>query len=1008
MRKQNPKNNYRNATGGNLNREQPVNFTFDGRRYLGFSGDTLASALLANGVRVVGRSFKYHRPRGIFAAGVEEPNALVQLRTGARTEPNMQATRIELYEGLVAQSQNRWPCLQFDIGAINSVFKGLIPSGFYYKTFMWPAKVWRVYEHFIRHVAGMGKSAEDPDPDTYTHRFKHCDVLVAGGGAAGLSAALSAGRCGARVILADDAPQFGGTLLCSNEKIDGKSTHDWIEGVLVQLNAMENVTLLVRTMVTSYYDHNMLILNERVSDHLLKPLPHQPRQRVWQVRAKEVVLATGALERPLVFANNDRPGVMLASAAQSYANRFGVRAGNHAVVFTNNSSAYSAASDLVAAGINVISIVDARHKIPSNDRDMANTFDINILEGHSVVTVNGAKAVRNVSVMALSPITRQPVGKALKIQCDLVAISGGWSPSVHLFSQSRGKLRYDDNLAAFIPDISYQRERSVGASNGVFTLRHCIDDGIKAGMDSAIAAGLDVTLTHQPLTPLLTQEIVNYNIEALWAVPQIDGHHGKSFVDYQNDVTAEDVALAHRENFISVEHLKRYTTLGMGTDQGRTSNVNGLALMAGLRNEDIPAVGTTTFRPPCSPMTLGAVAGSNAHECLSLTRKTPMHHLHAAAGALFAPAGYWLRAQCYLKPGEPMERAIFREVHNVRNNVGIIDISTLGKIDLQGRDIVEFLNRVYINGYTNLPIGKSRYGVMLREDGFVLDDGTVTRIGKNRFLLTTTTAQAGNVMTHLEKLSQVHWPDLDVSMTSVTDDWAGIAIAGPLSRELLTRISSDVDLSNTSCPFLAYRECRIFDYPTRLFRISFSGELGYEINVPSGYGADFWQNILQVGSDLDIAPYGTEAMNILRIEKGHVTGSEITGRTTADDLGFGNMMSNTKLFVGQIMAKRSALVSSERRQLVGLIPKDKQTDIPRGGQIVSDPRAPYPIASQGEVTAQCSSPSLGHPVALALLENGRARHGETLVAHSPLTRQSVAVTITTPIFIDPAGDRLYA
>ena len=994
---------YRNPQGGLIDRTKPLSFSFDGRRYQGFAGDTLASALLANGVRLVGRSFKYHRPRGIFSAGVEEPNALVQLGTGAHTEPNLQATRIELFDGLVATSQNRWPCLRFDVGAVTSVFQALIPSGFYYKTFMWPMKMWMAYEHVIRNAAGMGKAPAEPDPDTYAHRYAHCDVLVAGGGPAGLMAALAAGRSGARVILADDGPRFGGMLLGGSERIDGRPAADWIAGVVAELEALPNVTLLLRTMATSYYDHNMLVLHQRLDDDKAAPPTHRPRQRLWQVRCGEVVLATGSVERPLVFADNDRPGVMLASAAATYANRFGLRAGERAVVFTNNGSAYGAASDLAAAGIDIQAIVDARADVPADELAKAKAAGIGVLAGHAVVGVHGKKAVHGAAIMAIDTETGEATGDVREIVCDLIAVSGGWTPSVHLLSQSRGKLRFDAALSCFVPAQSFQRERSAGAANGVFALDGCLAEGATAGTEAAIAAGFDAT----PPQPPTADDAAPLRPLALWSVPFQPGHHGKRFVDIQNDVTAEDVALAHRENYVSVEHLKRYTTLGMGTDQGRTSNVNGLAIMAGLRGEDIPAVGTTTFRPPFVPITLGAVAGPDAHEHMAPTRRSPMHDWHVDAGAPFAPAGYWLRAQYYQRPGETMWQAIWREARQVREHVGIVDVSTLGKIDLQGRDAAEFLNRVYVNGFAKLEVGRCRYGLMLREDGFVFDDGTVTRLAENRYLITTTTTHAGAVMRHLEFLAQVQWPELDVKMLSVTDDWAGIAVAGPNSRALLKRLCTGVDLDDAATPFMAYREGRIAGMPMRLFRISFSGELAYEVNVPSGFGLEAWRALLDAGSDLGVIAYGTEAMNILRIEKGHVTGGEINGRTTADDLGFGRMMAAKKPFVGKVLAGRADLTRTDRRQLVGLVPVDGNTPVPRGAQIVVDPAAPTPMQIDGEVTSQCHSPNLGHPIALAIVAGGRERLGEIVHAHSPLTKESVRVRITAPVFLDPEGDRLH-
>lgn len=986
--------------GGRIDRSRPLSFTFNGKSYSGFHGDTLASALLANNVKLIGRSFKYHRPRGIMGAGFEDANALVQLETGDKTEPNLQATRIELYDGLVANSQNCWPSVDFDVNAVNMTFNRLIPSGFYYKTFMWPAKLWMTYEHIIRKAAGMGKSPEESDPDTYAHRYDHCDVLIAGGGPAGLAAALSAGRSGARVILANAEPDLGGSLLTTGGEIDGKPAMQWIEDTVRELQGMADVTLLPRTVATAYYDHNTLILHEQVRDHRPPESGHLPRHRLWQVRAREVVLATGSLERPIVFANNDLPGVMLTSAARTYVNRHAVRPGQNAVIFTNNNSAYAAAADLHDNGIGIQAVVDVRAEVHAELRSRMTSRGIGILNGHAVIKAHGKKAVHMVTVSAVDG-GGNLIGDEREILCDLVCMSGGWTPSVHLFSQAKGKLRYDETLTAFLPDISFQRERSAGACNGSFSLTSCLNEGAAAGAaaatDSGFSAGAET---------YSAGNVPGLDIQPVWSVPHGHHDHSKRFVDLQNDVTAEDVALAHRENYISVEHLKRYTTLGMGTDQGRTSNVNGLAIMAGLRNEDIPAVGTTTFRPPFSPLTLGAIAGQEKDEHFIPIRRSAMHACHERQGAAFVRAGQWLRPQYYRNDGEGMWQAIYRETRHVRQKVGIVDVSTLGKIDLQGKDAAEFLNRLYINGFKKLPVGKCRYGVMLREDGMVHDDGTVTCIGENHYLITTTTVHAGPVLQHMEYMAQVEWPDLDVHFISVTEEWAAIAVAGSQSRSLLSKVIFDIDLSNDACPFMAFREGHISGVPTRLFRISFSGELAYEINVPADYGADIWDLLMEAGAAFDIMPYGMEAMGILRIEKGHVVGGELNGRTTAADLGFAGMMSSAKDFIGKRASNREGLTRDDRDQLVGLIPVDGKSEIPRGARIIDNPDLPKPVPLQGEVTSNCYSPNLKHPLGLALVKRGRARIGETTFAISPLTDETVKVKITHPVFLDPEGERL--
>lgn len=995
---------FRHSKGGVIDRTQTLQFMFDGKRYQGYQGDTLASALMANGVRLFGRSFKYHRPRGLMGAGFEDPNALVQLRTGNRTEPNMQANRVELYDGLVAESQNRWPSLSFDLGSLTGIVGKLFPAGFYYKTFMWPASMWMTYEHVIRNIAGMGKSPTETDPDKYAHRYEFCDVAVIGAGPAGLSAALNATNAGLRVVIVDDAPKLGGGLLHRGLEVDGKPGSAWAAETEAKLRGMDNIRVLTRTTAAAYYDHNMIIANERIGDHLPIPATHTPRQRMWQIRATEVVLATGSLERPIVFAGNDIPNVMLASAAQSLAVRYGVKAGERAVIFTNNSSAYPAAKDLSDAGVTIQAIVDARTDIPADDLAMAESAGASVLAGHVVMAAEGGKhGIKRVQVGTTPGPNAPDHGDVTRtIDCDLLAVSGGWTPSVHLLSQSRGKLRFDDEKTCFVPRLSFQRERSAGACNGSFDLANCLSEGAAAGVEAANAAGgkvkslpVPTATTEAPMKPL-----------PLWTIPWPKGNHDKRFVDYQNDVTAEDVALAHREGYRSVEHLKRYTTLGMATDQGRTSNINGLAIMANLRGEDIPAVGTTTFRPPFSPFTLGAVAGPEINEHMTPIRRTPMHDWHLAAGAPFVPAGAWLRAQAYPKAGESLKDAYMRETIHVRKHVGIVDVSTLGKIDVQGKDAAEFLNRLYINGFGKLPIGKCRYGVMLREDGIAYDDGTVTRLAEERFMITTTTGHAGPVMVHMERHAQIVWPELDVKLISVTDDWAGIAIAGPDSRKVLAKVIKGIDLSNDTFPFMAFGECMIFGAPARLFRISFSGELAYELNVPSDYGHDVWQGLLDAGADEHIIPYGTEAMGIMRIEKGHVVGGELNGRTTADDLGFGRMQSTKKRFIGDVLKDRSALIKTDRKQLVGLKPVDGVSKIPRGARLVADPNGPRPVPIEGEVTSQCESPHVGSPIGLGILKSGRQRHGEKLIATSPLTGQDVPVVVCDPIFIDPEGARL--
>ena len=994
---------FRTASGGMIDRSKPLDFRFNGISYQGYAGDTLASALLANGVHLIGRSFKYHRPRGIQGAGAEETSGMVQLRENDRTEPNIRATQIELFDGLTATSQNCWPSVNFDIQSINNAFRGLLPAGFYYKTFKWPLSMWMFYEHVIRRAAGMGASATKPDPDRYERAGIFCDVLVVGGGPAGLMAALTAARSGARTVLAEDAVSFGGQLKGRRAEIGGKPALQWVAAVVAELRNMANVKLMPRTTVAGYYDHNMLILNEHTGDHLPTADGVMPRQKVWKLWAGEVALATGAIERPIAFGNNDRPGVMLASAAQTYVNQFGVKPGCRAAVFTNNDSGYEAALDLRAVGIEVAAIIDNRLSatVAGDAANAAHQAGIEVLNEHVVYDVSGCKRVSGAHVAALGSNGASLVGDFRLLKCDLVCMSGGWTPSVHLFSQSRGKTLWSDEQAAFVPGETVQRERSAGACRGTLGLADCLAEGAHAGAEAATAAGFPATPADAPATGNHSQGL----IRSAWKVPLPSHTHLKQFVDFQNDVAVTDIELAAREGYRSVEHAKRYTTLGMGTDQGKTSNINGLAVLAAVLDKPIADVGHTTFRPPYTAMTLGAIAGQERGHHFAPTRRTPLHDWHAENGAPFVPAGYWLRAQYYLRDGEDMWDAIYREAVNVRTQVGLCDVSPLGKIDIQGKDSAEFLNRVYINGFAGLPIGKARYGVMLREDGMVFDDGTTSRLGEHHFMMTTTTAKAATVLLHMEYLLDVVWPELDVHLVSVTEEWCGIAVAGPKSRELLARVT-DIDMSNDAFPFMGVREGKIAGVPGRIYRISFSGERAYEVGVPADWGRHAWETLMREGKKLGVQPYGMEAMGILRIEKGHVTGGEINGRTSASDLGFGGMLSGRKPFVGQRSLVKPAHTDPERKMLVGLRSVDGVSKIPRGGQIVSDPGAQLPMDMQGEVTANCYSPNLGQYIGLAIIRRGPERWGEQLWAASPITREYVRVEVCSPHMYDPEGERL--
>ena len=1002
---------HRAGRGGRIDRSAPLAFTFDGKRYTGYRGDTLASALLANGVRLVGRSFKYHRRRGIFGAGSEEPNALVRVGAGARAEPNLKATQVELYDGLAAESQNRWPSLGLDVGGLANTASKLLPAGFYYKTFMWPGAWWMLYEHFIRKAAGLGRAPDEPDPDHYDRRYAFCDVLVVGAGPAGLMAALTAGRSGARVILVDDGPTPGGSLPGAVSTIEGADPMAFVSRIGEELASCPNVRVLSRTTAFGYYDDNMIVAVERRADHLPAPPAHSARQRAWWIRAKEVVLATGAIERPLPFEDNDLPGVMLASAARTYAVQYGVRLGERAVLFTSNDSAYEAIEPVLGAGTDIVAVVDARDGGPGGDAlAVVERFGLELTSGAVVMRAIGRTGVDGVEIRSLSPDGASVGDDYRRLPCDLVCVSGGWSPTVHLFSQSQGRLRFDAERAAFVPGESVQRERSAGSARGLPGLAECLVDGIAAGADAVRAAGIEAgpkpgseAGSEPPDCPAVQEWDDAAPARALWAVPLLPWRHGKRFVDLQNDVTVADIELAVREGYSSVEHLKRYTTLGMGTDQGRTSNVNGLAVLAATLGTEIPAVGTTTFRPPYSPIALGAIAGREVGADQSPIRRTPMHDWHAEHGATFVTVGPWMRAQYYLRRGESMMDAINREAFHVRRAVGMVDVSTLGKIEARGRDAGEFLHRVYINRIRNLRVGRCRYAFMLREDGFVLDDGTCTRIRDDAYYLTTGTGHAAAVMAHLERYAQTVWPELDVHLTSVTDQWAGAAVAGPRSRELLAAACDGADLSNEALPFMACMEATVAGVPVRIIRMTFSGEMAYEVHCPADYGVHVWEALREAGEPFGVMPYGTEALSVLRIEKGHVVPNELDGRTIPADFGF-DRMEKDEDFIGRRSLERFRESGRKRRTFVGLVSENGKA-VPRGGHLVWNPNAPRPVPMFGHVTSSCYSPTLERCIALALMDDAADWKGRMLYAASPLTGSHVPVRITDHVFIDPENRR---
>lgn len=992
------------AKGGRIDRSKSLEFTFDGKRYQGYQGDTVASALLANGVHMVGRSWKYHRPRGIIGMGVEEPNALLQLETGAHTIPNPRATHVELYKGLNASSVNRWPSLDFDVNAAIGLVSKLFPAGFYYKTFKWPPKLWMTYERFIRKAAGLGVSPQELDPDHYDKMNAHCDVLVVGSGPTGLAAALAAGRAGARVILVDEQNEFGGSLLGSRDTIDGSPASEWVTKAIKELSEMKEVRLLPHSTAFGYYDHNFLGIHERLTDHLPINERKGVRQRVWRVRARQVVLATGAIERTLVFCNNDRPGIMLASAVSTYVNRYAVAPGSRAVVFTNNDSAYQTALDLLDAGIEVAAVVDVRREprgaLPKRVKDKG----VEIIAGSAVTDAQGAKRIKGVEVMRLNGTGDKVEGSPRNLPCDLLAMSGGWSPAVHLFAQSGGKTRWDDDKVCFVPGQSLQQERSAGAANGNFQLSECLTEGFTAGAKAAQTAGFgDGSIGSVPSA----QEESEEPIQPMWMVPARKpiSRSPKQFIDYQNDVGSSDIALAHREGYRSVEHVKRYTAMGFGTDQGKVGNINGMAILAKLRNESIPQVGTTTFRPVYTPVTFGAMGGSEQGDMFEPIRKTAMHQWHEEHGAEFEDVGQWKRPWYYPKKGESMHDALNRECQATRNSLGILDASTLGKIDVQGPDAVTFLNWVYTNAWDNLKVGRCRYGVMLNENGMIMDDGVTSRLGENHYLMTTTSGGAARVLTWLERWLQTEWPELKVYLTSVTDHWATLSIAGPNSRKLMQELCDDIDFSAKAFPFMAFKEGTMAGVPARVFRISFTGELSYEVNVPANYGRYVWDKVMEAGAKYDITPYGTETMHVLRAEKGYIiVGQDTDLSMTPGDMAMDWIVSKKKDFLGRRSLSRADTTRADRKQFVGLLTENPTEVLPEGAQLVNDPSAPIPMPMVGHVTSSYYSATLGRSIALAVVKGGHKRMDEHVYA--PLADgRTIKAKIANPVFYDPEGAR---
>ena len=1000
-------NNFRLESGEGINQTEKISFKFNGKTLFGYKGDSLASALLANGIHLIGRSFKYHRPRGILSSGSEEPNALVQIikdKDKAKTDPNVRATQIEIYEGLEAQSQNCWPNVKFDIGEINSIFSSILPAGFYYKTFMWPSKLWRKYEYFIRKSAGLGKSPTEKDPDKYDHKYYHCDVLIVGGGPAGITAALMAAKSGNKILLVDEKPEFGENLLSSskeNIKINDLSPAEWIKVKRKELLNFKNINTLNRTTVSAYHNYNYLIMMQSLTDHLSEnEKKGKIRQRLWKVRAKKVILATGSIERPLVFDGNDRPGIMLSSAVKKYLNFYGVKCGNKIVIFTNNDSAYETAIELHNKNSKVQAIVDIREESSGDLPKKCNELGLKIYWKHAIVSSSGYTKVKNVSVMKLSKDNSVVIGKKINIKCDSVAMSGGWTPAVHLFTQSGGKLDFNNQNFCFYPKKTTQKQISIGSCNGTFKLADIINE------------------SNQKTSEFINQNVKNKikisepkegDLENIWLLPSNKAlGKTKSFIDFQNDVTAKDIKLALREGYKSIEHVKRYTTTGMATDQGKIANMHALGIVAETTNTKMGDLGTTTFRPPYTPLTFGAIVGRNVNQFFDIIRRTPIHSWHKKNNAKFEDVGQWKRAWYYPIDNESMFDAVQRESKAARTKAGILDASTLGKIDIQGSDTSEFLNRVYTNAWNKLAIGKCRYGLMLNDDGMVYDDGVTTRLNENHYIMTTTTGGAATVMSKLEDFLQTEWPELKVYLTSVTDHFATVSVCGPHSKKILEKVTENIDYSDQNFPHMSFKEGSINKIKCRVMRISFTGELSYEINIQANYGQSVWEKCMNAGKEYGITPYGTEAMHLLRAEKGFIiAGQETDGTVTPIDLQMDWIVSKKKYdFIGKRSLYRSDTARDDRKHYVGLLTKDPNEILEEGAQIVAEVKNRPPMDMIGHITSSYYSPNLNKSIALAVVKNGKKLKGKKLFV--PMANKTIEVTVSDPVFLDKEGTRLNA
>ena len=998
--------NLRVKSSSYIDETTRISFKFNGKKLFGFKGDTLASALLANDIHLVARSFKYHRPRGIMTSGSEEPNAIVQLHdNSSRTEPNVRATEIELYEGLEASSQNCWPSVNFDIGGINNFLSPLLPAGFYYKTFMWPASFWERYEYFIRKSAGLGKSPTEADPDIYDHKYVHCDVLVIGGGISGIIAAKSAAKNGLKTLIVDEKPNLGGTTIYQNNdhfKINDENSSKWLQNEIDSLKNYENLEVKTRTSVAAYHGYNFVLARENLTDHIeISKRENKVRQRLLKIRAKKVITATGSIERPLIFNNNDRPGILLSSAIKKYADFYGVKSGEEIVLFTNNDTAYETALSLSNKGIKVKAIVDIRD---ANENRLINSIkdlNIKIYNNHTVVDTKGHKRINKVSIMELSKDGTSVVGNRIDIDCDCLGMAGGWTPAVHLFTQSGGKLKFRDSDNIFVPNLYSSDQISVGACNGDFEL-----NDILSVLPDQINKFLGINEESFKSVQVISSKDNNYR--NIWLLPS-DKILGKTkpFVDYQNDATAKDIKLALREGFRSIEHVKRYTTTGMGTDQGKLGNMHALGIIAETAKVQMGELGTTTFRPPYTPLTFGTIVGRNVGEYFDIFRKTPMHDWHVEHKAEFENVGQWKRAWYYPKNNEDMHQAVQRESKAARESAGILDASTLGKIDIQGTDASEFLNRVYTNAWSKLGIGKCRYGLMLNEDGMVYDDGVTTRLGENHYIMTTTTGGAATVLGKLEDYLQTEWPELDVYLTSVTDHYATASVCGPNSKKILSKLIPDLDLSDENFPHMSFKDATIGKIKCRVMRISFTGEHSYEINVQANYGKSIWEKCMEAGKEFNITPYGTETMHLLRAEKGFIiVGQDTDATMTPIDLQMDWIVSKKKYdFIGKRSLYRSDTIREDRKQLVGLLTENPNEILEEGAQIVAETNK-QPVEMLGHVTSSYFSPNLNKSIALGVVRGGKNMLGQKLFV--PMENKIINVTVADPVFLDKENKRLNA